>query len=105
MALTLDISNDMETLLRLQAAKGGQDVTGYLLRLVESDLQINLAEYAGLEDFASSVAGIQAGIEDMEAGRTLSFEETFTQLEAEKVKWRQEQAAKREHSSEAVVAA
>ena len=73
----------METLLRLQAAKSGQNITGYLMRLVENDLHINLSEYAGLEDFASSIAAIQAGLEDMEAGRTVSLEEAFAQLKEE----------------------
>ena len=75
MALTLDISPDMETLLRLKAAKSGQDVTGYLLELVKSDLSVDLSEYDGLEDYAASVAGIKEGIEDINAGNSISFEE------------------------------
>ncbi len=94
MAVTLDISPDMEILLRLQAAKGGQDITGYLMRLVESDLQINPSEYAGLEDFASSVAGIQAGLEDIEAGRTIAFEDFVAEAEAEREQRRKRREAK-----------
>ena len=85
MALTLDISPDMETLLRLKAAKSGQDVTGYLLELVKSDLSVDLSEYDGLEDYASSVAGIQSGIEDFNAGNSISFEE-WCAREAERKK-------------------
>ena len=98
MALTLDISPDMETLLRLKAAKNGQDVTGYLLGLVGSDLHVDLSEYDGLEDYASAVAGIQAGIEDMEAGRTYSSEEAFAMLEEDKARWRQEKEAQKKAS-------
>jgi len=84
MALTLDISPNMEVLLRLKASKSGQEVTAYLMRLVESDLHVDLSEYTGLEDFASSVAGIQAGLEDIEAGRTISLEEFVAEAEAER---------------------
>ena len=98
MALTLDISPDMETLLRLKAAKSGQDVTDYLLQLVESDLNVDLSEHDSLEDYASAVAGIQAGIEDMEAGRTYSSEESFAMLEEDKAQWRREHEAQKKES-------
>ncbi len=75
MALTLEISPDMETLLRLKAAQSNQDITAYLLKLVESDLNIDLSEHKGSEDYASAVAGIQAGIEDFNTGNSISFEE------------------------------
>jgi len=90
MALTLDISLDMETLLRLSAAQNGQDVTGYLLKLVQHDLKVDLAEYAGLEDYASSVAGIQAGLEDFNAGNSISFEEWCLREDARKEERRQQ---------------
>ncbi len=93
MALTLDISADMETLLRLKAAKNGQDITGYLLELVKSDLSVDLSEYDGLGDYAASVAGVQAGIEDIEAGLTYSVEETFALLKAHRVERRRLKAA------------
>ena len=95
MALTLDISSDMEILLRLQASKRGQDVTSYLIRLVEGDLHVDLSEYAGLEDFASSVAGIQAGLEDIEAGRTISLEEFVAEAEAEREQRRKRREAQK----------
>ncbi len=90
MALTLDISANMETLLRLKAAKNGWDITGYLLELVKSDLSVDLSEYDGLEDYASSVAGIQAGIEDFNAGNSISFEE-WCAREAERKEERRRQ--------------
>ena len=98
MAQTLDISPDMETLLRLKAAKSGQDVTDYLLQLVESDLNVDLSEHDSLEGYASAVAGIQAGIEDMEAGRTYSSEEAFAMLEEDKAQWRREHEAQKKAS-------
>ena len=102
MALALDVSPDMETLLRLSAAQKSQDVTAYLLALVQHDLKVDLTEYTGLEDYASAVAGVQAGIEDMQAGRTFSSEEAYQTLEEQKAAWRQEkEARKRRHSQPA----
>lgn len=75
MATTLDTSPEMETLLRLAAAKNNQTVMDYLLSLVQSDVNVDLSEYAGLEDYAASVAGIQAGLEDFNAGNSISFED------------------------------
>lgn len=75
MAQTLDISPDMETLLRLKAAKNGLDVTAYLLHLVAGDLHADLSKYDGLEDYASAVAGVQSGIENFNTGNSVSFEE------------------------------
>ena len=82
MALTLDMSADMELLLDTQAAMNGQDITTYLLKLVEKDIGAEMDEFSGLEDLAGSVAGIQAGLDDVDAGRTYSMEEVFGQLEA-----------------------
>ncbi len=81
MALTLDISADMELLLHKQAEMNGQEVTAYLLKLVEKDIGAEMDEFSGLEDLAGSVAGIQAGLDDVDAGRTYSMEEVFGQLE------------------------
>ena len=75
MATTLETSPEMDTLLRLAAAKNGQTVTSYLLGLVEISLAVDLSEYAGLEDYAASVAGVQAGLENFNAGNSISFEE------------------------------
>ena len=82
MALTLDMSADMELLLDTQAAMNGQDITTYPLKLVEKDIGAEMDEFSGLEDLAGSVAGIQAGLDDVDAGRTYSMEEVFGQLEA-----------------------
>ena len=82
MALTLDMSADMELLLDTQAAMNGQDITTYLLKLVEKDIGAEMDEFSGLEDLAGSVGGIQAGLDDVDAGRTYSMEEVFGQLEA-----------------------
>ena len=104
MAITLDVSPEVETLLHLQATQSGQGVSAYLLRLVERDLQLDPSEHAGLEDFAQSVAAVQEGFKDAEAGRTVSLEEAFEQLDEEKVKWRREQRAK-SHDAQTVGAA
>ncbi len=95
MALTLDISADMELLLDKQAAMNGQDVTVYLLNPVEKNVGVDLAEFSGREDFASSVAGIQAGLDDIEAGRTISFEEVVAQGAAEREQRRAAREGKR----------
>ena len=95
MAITLDVSPEVETLLHLQATQSGQGVSAYLLRLVERDLQLDPSEHAGLEDFALSVAAIREDVKDAESGRTVSLEEAFEQLDGEKVKWQREQRAKR----------
>ncbi len=105
MALTLDISPDIETLVRLKANQSGLDVTEYLLRLVESDLNVDLSEHADLEDFASSVAAIQEGLEDIDAGRTFSLEETFAKLEAEKAEWRKERKLGSQKNTHQVIVA
>ena len=94
MAITLEVTPEVEALLHLQATQSGQGVSAYLLRLVERDLQLDTAEHPSLEDFALSVAAVQEGFRDDEAGRTVSLEEAFDQLEEEKVKWRREQRAK-----------
>jgi len=72
----------MELLLDTQAAMNGQDITTYLLKLVEKDIGAEMDEFSGLEDLAGSVGGIQAGLDDVDAGRTYSMEEVFGQLEA-----------------------
>ena len=79
MALTLDVSADMELLLHKQAAMNGQDVTTYLLKLVEKDIGAEMDEFSGLEDLAGSVAGIQAGLDDVGVSCTYSIEEVFSQ--------------------------
>ncbi len=93
MALTLDISPDMETLLCLSAAQQGQDVTAYLLKLVQNDLGIDLSEHADLEDYASSVASIQEGLEDLNAGNSISFEDWCLREDARKAERQQRQIA------------
>jgi len=93
MALALDISPDMEALLRLKAAKNNQDITTYLLKLVEKDLNIDLSEHDGLEDYASSVTGIEEGLEDFNAGNTISFEE-WCDREAERKQERHRQTTR-----------
>lgn len=79
MAITLEVSADMEALLNRLAAENEQDVSAYLLKLVENSLRMetDLSDFDGLEDYASSVAAIQEGLDDADAGRTYSMEEVF----------------------------
>ena len=93
-ALTLNISADMETLLRLKAAQGNQDITAYVLKLLTNNINVDLSEYDGLDDYASAVAGVQAGLEDLKAGRTYSAEEVSAMLEIDKAEWRERQAVR-----------
>jgi hypothetical protein len=91
MALTLNISPEMETMLRRKATRNGQEITGYLLQLVENDLSTDLSEHAGLEDYAASVAGIQAGMQDFNAGNSISFEDWCSREDTRKEKGQQRQ--------------
>lgn len=90
MAITLDVSGDMETLLCLKAAKESMTVTGYLMQLMQNDLSVDMSEYASLEDYASTIAAIQAGLEDAEAGRSISFEDWCAREDARKEARRQQ---------------
>lgn len=90
MAMAINVSADMETLLCLKAAKDGTTVTDYLIRLVQNDLNVDLSEYASLEDYASAVAGIQAGLKDFEAGSSISFEDWSAREDARKETRRQQ---------------
>ena len=92
--ITLETTPEVETLLRLQAGRSGEDIDSYLLRLAEQDIQIDPNEYATLEDFARSVTAIQQGLEDAEAERTVSLDEAFSHLEEVKKNWRQEQQSR-----------
>lgn len=93
MAVILNISPNMEVLLRLKAAQGGQDTTAYLLGLMQEDLHVDLSKYDGLEDYASSVAGIQAGVNDFNDGNSISFEEWCAREAERKEERRQKQVA------------
>ena len=82
MALVLEVNPETEARLRMYAAERGQEVTEYLAELAEYSHVIDLSEFEDQADFDDSVAGIRAGLADLEAGRTHSFEETFADLEA-----------------------
>lgn len=89
MTLVLEISPEAEARLRMYAAERGQDVTEYLVELAEYSHVIDLAEFEDQADFDDSVAGVQEGLADLEAGRTYSIEETFAYLKEQRKARRQ----------------
>ena len=84
MALVLEVSPETEARLKMYAAERGQDVTDYLVELAEYSHVIDLSEFEDQADFDDSVAGIQEGLADLEAGRTYSLEETFAYLKEQR---------------------
>ena len=94
MTLMLEISPEAEARLKLFAAERGQDVTEYLVELAEYSHGIDLSEFEDQADFDASVAGIQEGLADLEAGRTYTLEETFAHAEAHLDEWEKQQNAK-----------
>lgn len=84
MTLTLEFPPDLEARLRTNAAIHGKDVGDYLLTLVENDVPIDLTEFRDMEDFEESVAELHAGFADLEAGRTIPFEEVVARGRAER---------------------
>lgn len=82
MTLTLELPPDVEDRLRTNAALHGKPVTDYLVTLVENDPPIDLSEFRDMADFEDAVAGVRAGLADLEAGRTISLEEMAAELKA-----------------------
>ena len=82
MTVTLELSPDVEERLRTNAAVHGLPITEYLVTLAANDPVIDLSEFRDMADFEESVAGIRAGLADLEAGRTISLEEMAAELKA-----------------------
>ncbi len=82
MTLVLEFSPEVEARLRTNAAVRGQAVEEYLRTLAENDPVIELTEFNGRNDFEESVTGIREGLADLDAGRTISFDEMFAKLDA-----------------------
>ncbi len=95
MTLVLEFSPEIEAHLRTNAAVRGQEVEDYLRTLAENDPVIDITEFRDRNDFEESVAGIREGLTDLDAGRTISFDEMFARLEEHKATRRKE---KREQS-------
>lgn len=95
MTLTLELPPDVEARLRTNAALHGKDVAEYLLTLVETDPLVDLTEFKDMTDFEDSVAELREGFADLEAGRTLSFEEVVAQGQME----REERRRKRDRAA------
>ena len=77
MTLTLELPPELEARLKTNAAVHGKDVADYLLALAENDPPIDMTRFKDMADFEESVAELQQGFADADAGRTFSFEEVF----------------------------
>lgn len=101
MTLTLEFPPDLEERLRTNAALHDKDVAEYVIALVENDTPVDLAEFKDRADFEESVAELREGFADLEAGRTLSFEEVVAwgQADREARRKRREAAAQAEHQA------
>jgi len=84
MTLILELPPDVEARLRTNAALYGKDIAAYLLALAENDAPVDLTEFGDMADFEASVAELREGFADLEAGRTLSFEEVIARGQADR---------------------
>jgi predicted transcriptional regulator len=93
MTLTLELPPDVEERLRANAALFGRDVAGYLLMLAEGDASTDPAGVEDTADFEASVAELREGFADLEAGRTIPFEEVAARGRIEREERRRRRAA------------
>lgn len=82
MTLVLELPPHVEARLKTNAAVHGKDIVDYLLTLAENDPPIDMTEFEGMAEFQASVAGVGAGLADLDAGRTLSLEQITAELAA-----------------------
>ncbi len=78
MTIVVNLSSELEALLREYAARRGQDVS-----LVASELLASVLEWE-VEDSEKAIKGIQQGLNDFEAGRFRAFSE-FAQTKSSTV--------------------
>ena len=69
MTIVVNLSSELEALLRDKAAQRGQDVS-----LVASELLASVLEWE-VQDSEEAIQGIQQGLNDFEAGQFRSFSE------------------------------
>jgi predicted transcriptional regulator len=69
MAIVVNLSPELEALLRTKAAQQGQDVN-----FVASELLASILEWEE-QDSEEAIRGIQQGFDDFEAGRFRSFQD------------------------------
>ena len=69
MTIVVNLSPELEALLRDKAAQKGKDVS-----LVASELLTNVLEWE-ITDSEDAIKGIQQGLDDFKAGRFRSFDE------------------------------
>lgn len=84
MTLMLELDPEVEARLRTNAALHGKDVAEYLLTLAENDTPVDLTEFRDMADFEESVSAIREGLADLDAGRTISFEDWSAREEAKR---------------------
>ena len=93
MTLTLELPPELEARLRTNAAVHGKDVVDYLLTLAENDPPIDMTHFKDMADFEESVAELQRGFADADAGRTISLEEVVARGRAEREERRRSREA------------
>jgi predicted transcriptional regulator len=69
MSITISLSPELEAQLREQARQQGQDIG-----IVAAELLTRILEWE-LQDSEETVAGIQRGLDDFQAGCSRSFQE------------------------------
>ena len=104
MTLTLELPPELEARMKTNAAVHGKDVVDYLRSLVENDPPIDMTHFEDMADFEASVAELQQGFADADAGRTFSFEEVFARERAEREERRRRREASPDVGSQAEAA-
>lgn len=84
--VTIIISSQTEVLLREQARRAGQDAHTLADTLLHSALE------EAARDFEETCQAIAEGLADVEAGRTVPFEQVLAEWEADKAARRQQKA-------------
>ena len=84
MTLTLELPAELEARMKTNAAVHGKDVADYLLTLAENDPPIDMTHFKDMADFEESVAELQEGFADADAGRTFPFEEVAARGRSER---------------------
>ena len=86
MTLTVELSQDTGARLREKAARNGLDVADYLVTLAEEDLldyeDVAWPVLSPAEERAAMIAGVRAGLADVEAGRTMALEDYKAEVQA-----------------------
>ncbi len=86
MTLTVELSQDIGARLREKAARNGQEVAEYLVTLAEEDVEnfedVPWPVLSAAEETDAMIAGVRAGLADVEAGRTMTLEDYKAEVQA-----------------------